>query len=56
MRAALITMTMLALFSYGCSAINSLIVHPIQVLHQQHEYNEAAEELAKEPGPGDWPK
>jgi hypothetical protein len=32
----------------GCSAMNSLIIHPLKKLHEMHEYNEAEKAAQKE--------
>lgn len=31
----------------GCKAYDSLIGHPLHVLHQQHEYNEQQKSLSQ---------
>jgi hypothetical protein len=39
----------------GCEAMNSLILHPLHVVAQQHEYNERAAAAERLQGQNGWP-
>lgn len=41
MRVTLIILGTACLLASGCGALNSLIFHPLHVVYEQHEYNEA---------------
>lgn len=42
MKSWLIAICLIAFIGEGCEAFNSLILHPLSVVHKDHEYNERA--------------
>lgn len=43
----IVLLSVLVCLLAGCKAMDSLVFHPLHVVHEQHEYNEA-QEKAKE--------